>query len=293
MRNKLSPGDRCFDIANGTAMVLLMAVTLYPFLHVAFSSLSNPSLLVRHQGILLRPLGLTLGAYRLVVQNPMIGLGYLNTLFYVVVGTTLNVLLTALSAYVLSRKGFLLRDALMFLAVFTMFFSGGLIPYYLQVRSLGLADSRWALILPTAMSVYNLILMRTSFLGVPDSLEESAKMDGAGDFTVLFRIILPLSLPVVAVMVLYYSVAHWNSWFQAMIFLRDRGLYPLQLILREILISSSTDTMLTSVGGGDKELVGETVKYATIMVATVPILAVYPFLQKYFVKGMMIGAIKG
>jgi putative aldouronate transport system permease protein len=285
--------DQVFRICNVSVMLLLMVLTVYPFLHVAFSSISNPTLLVRHQGPLVAPLGFTLGAYDMVFRNPMIRQGYINTLFYVCLGTSLNVALTAVSAYVLSRKGFYIRNVLMFFAVFTMFFSGGLIPYYLQVRSMGLTNTRLSLIFPTAINTFNLIIMRTGFLSVPDSLEESAKIDGAGDFTVLFRIILPLSLPVVSVMVLFYGVWHWNSWFQAMIFLRDRELYPLQLILREILISSSTDSMLTSVAGGDKEPVGETVKYATIMVATVPILFVYPFLQKYFVKGMMIGAIKG
>jgi putative aldouronate transport system permease protein len=222
----------------------------------------------------------------------MIRQGYLNTIYYVFVGTSLNVAMTSLSAYVLSRKGFYLKNVLMFYAVFTMFFSGGLIPYYLVVRSLGLADSRFSLIFPTALNTFNLIVMRTSFLAVPDSLEESATIDGAGHLTVLFSIILPLSLPVVAVMVLFYGVWHWNSWFQAMIFLRTRELYPLQLILREILIYSSTDTMITSVAAGDKEPVSETVKYATIIVATAPILIAYPFLQRYFIKGMLIGAIK-
>lgn len=185
------------------------------------------------------------------------------------------------------------KNPIMFLIVFTMFFNGGLIPTYLLVNNLGLLDSRWALIIPSAMSAYNLIIMRTSFQGIPVSLEESAKLDGANDFTVLFRIVLPLSMPVVAVMILFYGVGHWNSWFNALIYLRTRDLYPLQLILREILITNSTDSMMTGVGGADKMPIGETIKYATIIVATIPILLLYPFLQKYFVKGVMIGAIKG
>lgn len=293
MAIRRSTGERVFEIFNTVLMLLLMAITSYPFLHVAFSSISEPSALVKHQGPLLMPLGFELGAYEMVFKNPMITKGYANTLFYVIIGTTVNLFITSLSAYVLSRKGVYWKNVLMFIAVFTMFFSGGLIPFYLQVKSLGLTDTRWALIFPIAMSTFNMIVMRTSFQGIPDSMEESAKMDGANDFTVLFRIILPLSLPTIAVMVLFYGVGHWNAWFHAMIFLRSRELYPLQLILREILIASSTDNMMTDVAGLDKEPVGEAIKYATIMVATLPILFVYPFLQKYFVKGMMIGAIKG
>ena len=171
-------------------------------------------------------------------------------------------------------------------------FSGGLIPFYLVVRDLGLADTRMALILPTLISTYNLIIMRTSFAAIPVSLEESAKMDGATDFTVLFKIIIPLSMPVIAVMILFYGVGNWNSWFNAMIFLKTREKYPLQLILREIILSSNTDSMTTDVSSADKELVTETVKYATIMVASLPIMCVYPFLQKYFVKGVMVGSLK-
>lgn len=197
-----------------------------------------------------------------------------------------------LGAYGLSRQNVMWKNPIMFFIVFTMFFSGGLIPSYLLVTGLGMLDSLWALIIPGAVSAFNLIIMRTAFQGIPVSLEESAKLDGANDFTVLVRIILPLSLPVIAVMILFYGVGHWNSWFGALIYLRDRDLYPLQLVLREILITNSTDSMLTAAGPADKMPIGETIKYATIIVATVPILLLYPFLQKYFVKGVMIGAIK-
>lgn len=290
---KRSPGDILFDSVNHIFMVFLIVVTLYPFLYVAFASVSEPYEIVRHQGILLKPLGFSLEAYKLVFENPMILTGYRNTLFYVTVGTSINLLMTSLSAYVLSRKNVMFKNAMMMMVVFTMFFSGGLIPFYLTVRELGLSDSMWAVILPTAMSTYNMIVMRTAFTAIPDSLEESARIDGANDFTILFRIILPLSLPVVAVMILFYAVGHWNAWFNAMIFLRTRDKYPLQIVLREILIASSTDDMTTNVGSLDKEPLGETIKYATIIVATLPILMVYPFLQKYFVQGIMIGALKG
>jgi putative aldouronate transport system permease protein len=291
--NRRNLGDVVFDNFNNILLFILVVATLYPFLYVAFASISEPYQIVKHQGLLLYPLGLNFGSYKLVFQNPMILTGYRNTLVYVVSGTVLNLLMTSFGAYVLSRKNVLWRNVIMFAVVFTMFFNGGLIPFYLTVKNLALTDKLWAMILPTAMSTYNLIVMRTSFAAIPDSMEESAKIDGANDFTILFRIILPLSMPVVAVMILFYGVAHWNAWFNAMIFLRSRENYPLQLILREILIASSTDDMTTGVGSMDKEPVAETIKYATIIVATLPILTVYPFLQKYFVKGIMIGALKG
>lgn len=288
-----SMGERLFDGVNVTFMIVLSAATVYPFLYVLFASLSDPSWVVQMRGLIWYPKGFTIEAYKLVFANPSILTGYVNTLIYVVFGTALNILMTSLGAYALSRQSVMWKNPLMFIIVFTMFFNGGLIPTYLLINELGMLDSRWALIIPSAMSAYNLIIMRTSFQGIPVSLEESAKLDGANDFTVLFRIVLPLSMPVVAVMILFYGVSHWNGWFNALIYLRTRDLYPLQLILREILITNSTDSMMTGVGGADKMPIGETIKYATIIVATVPILLLYPFLQKYFVKGVMIGAIKG
>lgn len=282
-----------FGVANTLLMVLLMGATVYPFLYVLFASVSEPVRIVAHRGVLVHPLGFNPRSYALVFENPMILRGYLNTVLYLFAGTTVNMLMTSLGAYVLSRKNVYWKSTIMFLVAFTMFFSGGLIPYYLVVKGLGLVDRIWALVLPTAISTYNLIIMRTYFQGIPAGMEESAKMDGAGDFTVLFRIVLPLSMPVVAVMILFYGVYHWNSWFPAMVFLRSRERYPLQLILREILVASSTDNMTVAVDNLSKEPLSETIKYATIIVATVPILLVYPLLQKYFVQGVMIGALKG
>ncbi|KAB8136776.1 carbohydrate ABC transporter permease [Gracilibacillus oryzae] len=288
-----SIGERIFDYTNIIFLVLLSLVTLYPLLYILFASISDPTYVAQTRGLMLFPKDLTLEAYRMVFKNPMIITSYINTLIYVAVGTTINILLTSLGAYALSRKKVMWGNLIMFMIVFTMFFEGGLIPLYLLVSELNLIDSRWALILPTAVSAFNLIIMRTAFQGIPDSLEESARIDGAKDFTILFRIILPLSLPVVAVMILFYGVFHWNSWFHAMIFLQDRELFPVQLILREILIANDTSNMTTGVSSVDAMPIGETVKYATIVVATVPILCLYPFLQKYFVKGVMIGGIKG
>ena len=287
-------GDHIFDNINRIIMIFIIVVTLYPFLYVLFASLSDPATLVAHSGVLLYPVGgATLASYKMVFSNSSIGSGYRNTLFLVLVGTAINMLMTSLGAYALSRRGYIGRRALNFFVIFTMFFSGGLIPFYLQVKNVGLLDSLWSLILPKCIATYNLIIMRTAFQGVPDSIEESARLDGANDFTVLIRMFWPLTLPTMAVMILFYAVDHWNAWFYAMIFLQTRTKFPIQLILREILISSDTSQMTTGVGGLETGIVGETIKYSTIIVATIPILIVYPFLQRYFVTGIMIGAVKG
>jgi putative aldouronate transport system permease protein len=212
-------------------------------------------------------------------------------LFIVIVGTLINVILTSFGAYYLSRKGQTASKAVGLFILFTMFFSGGMIPVYLNVDSLGLANKIWAVIIPNAINTFYLFIMKTAFAGIPDSMEESAKLDGANHLTILFRIYMPLSKAVLAVMVLYYGVDHWNAWFNAMLYFRDRSLYPLQLILREILIANDMTQMVNL--SVDTEQIAETIKYAVIVVATMPILCLYPFLQKYFVKGVMIGAIKG
>ncbi|WP_202556081.1 carbohydrate ABC transporter permease [Paenibacillus silvestris] len=292
MLNKVSVSERCFDYINTVLLLLLMVLTVYPLLYVAFASVSDAGSLMGHKGILWRPIGFSLDAYTNVFRNPMIIKGYGNTLFVVLMGLALNITLTAFGAYALSRKSLQYRKPLMLFIIFTMFFSGGLIPLYLTVKGVGLVDSLWALIIPQAINTFNLILMKTAFEAIPDALEESAKMDGANDFVILFRIVLPLSMPVIAVMLLYYGVSHWNSWFNAMIFLQERSLYPLQLVLREILLQGEANAN-TGASDGDAAMLAATLKYATIIVATVPILFVYPFLQKYFVKGALIGAIKG
>ncbi|MEG1891907.1 MAG: carbohydrate ABC transporter permease, partial [Clostridia bacterium] len=249
--------------------------------------------LMRHSGPVLLPKGFSLSAYSVVFKNSSILTGYANTIFYVVVSTALNLALTILGAYVLSRKGFMWGPPIMVLITITMFFSGGMIPTYLLVEGLGMVDTRLALILPTAINTYNLIIMRTSFAAVPDALEESAKIEGANDFQILLRIFIPVSTAVIAVMVLYYAVEHWNSWFQSVLYLRTRSLYPLQLILREILIMNSLDSMKENIDITDLDRVADTIKYATIVISTLPIMVLYPCLQKYFVKGVMIGAVKG
>ena len=244
-----------------------------------------------HSGFLLKPMGFNMQAYLKVFQNPMILKGYANTLFILIVGVILDLIMTALAAYFFSRKGVMFKKPLMLLILFTMFFSGGMIPFYLTLKDMHMINSRWGLIVPFMISTYNMIILRTSFESIPDSLTEAAKIDGAGHMTILFRIILPLSKAIMAVMVLYYGVSIWNGWFWASTILRDRELYPLQVILREILISNDIQAM-NGGAGGDAEAIAQSIKYATIMVATVPILFVYPFLQKYFTSGVMIGAVK-
>lgn len=295
--HKKSPGEIIFEVLNTGFLSFLCVVMLYPLIHVLFASVSNGYELMAHTGLLFKPAGFSLEAYRKVFTNPMIMRGFGNTFFLLVIGVSVNILMTSMAAYVLSRKNVYWKNFIMKMIVFTMFFQGGLVPFFLQVKALGLLDTLWSVIFAFAISAFNMIIMRTYFMTIPDSLEESAKMDGANDFTVLFRIILPVAKPVVATMVLYYGVARWNGYFYVMIFLNDRIKYPISLILREILIANS---MMGIEGGGgiaenmeDDDLIIDTIKFATTMIATVPILLIYPFLQKYFVKGAMIGSVKG
>jgi putative aldouronate transport system permease protein len=284
-----SPADRLGDGLNGLILLALAACMLYPLVHVLTGSLSDPLILASYKGVLLYPHGFTLRAYELVFRNPNIITGYRNTLIVVVAATSLNLVMTSLGAFLLSRPRFAIRKLLTVMVVITMYFGGGLIPRFLVYKNLyHLYDTLLALIIPGAISTWNLIIMRTSFLSVPPSLEESAKIDGAGEVRILIDVILPLSKAVLAVMVLFYGVAHWNAWFDAMVFLRSRELFPLQLILRELLI-----TQQRGAGTDEVELLAENLKYATIIVATVPILCIYPFIQRYFVQGVMVGAIKG
>ncbi|MGG3506420.1 carbohydrate ABC transporter permease [Paenibacillus sp. FSL W8-0187] len=292
MFHKRSLGESIFSVVNTCFMLLLCFVTLYPFLYVLFASLSDPAEIARFRGMLFFPTGFNLDAYKAVIDNPMILTGYRNTLFYVAGGTIINLFMTTLGAYALSRRNVYFNNSIMLIIVITMVFNGGLIPTFLLVNSLGMLDTPWALLLPGAISSFNLIIMRTAFQAVPVSLEESARIDGANDWIIMSRIIVPLSMPVIAVMVLWYAVGHWNSYFSALIYLRDRELFPLQLVLREILISNSTDSMTTDAAATDRLDIGITIKYATIIISTLPILCLYPFLQKYFVHGVLIGALK-
>ncbi len=294
MKIRKSKGEVIFDILIVLFMLLMIVITLYPFWYVITCSFSDSNHLIGDKGLMLLPQGFSLSAYQSVLKNPNIAVGYRNTLFIVVVGTAVNVFMSSLAAFVLTRRQFAIKKVMMTMIIITMYFSGGLVPTYLVVyKYLGLGNTLWALILPGAINTYNMIIMKTNFASIPSSIEESAQIDGANEIVLLFRIVLPLSIPIIAVMVLFYGVAHWNSWFNAMIYIRKPALYPLQLRLREILLINDTSTMTAGSNASDKYNIGESIKYATIMVATVPILVVYPFIQKYFVKGMMIGAVKG
>ncbi len=290
---KKTPMDHVFTLINTLLMIFLMIITLYPFLYVLFASLSDPNEFIAHSGTLLYPLSPNLDSYWAVLNNPNILIGYKNTIFIVVVGTGINLLMTCVGAYFLSRTGPMLKKPIMILITVTMFVDGGMIPNYLLVRDLGMYDTLWALIIPGAISTYNMIIMRTMFQSIPASLEESARIDGAGEWTILFKLILPLSIPTIAVIGLFYAVGHWNSWFSANIYLRDKNKFPLQLILRDIVVKSEVDDMTIGAAFGNSYAMSFTIKYATVIVATVPILILYPWIQKYFVKGVMIGSLKG
>lgn len=294
MKNKIkeSKGVIVFQVINIILMLFLILVTLYPFMYIVFASLSNSIELMKHTGPLLYPLDFNLKSYTAVINNHSIYTGYLNTLIILVGGLALRMFLTCFGAYVLSKKELMLRKPMMILIIITMFISGGMIPTYNLVTGMNLDNTLWALIIPGAIDIFNLIILRTGFESVPQSLIEATRIDGGGDITILLRVIIPLSMSTIAVITLYYAVGIWNSWFDAMLYIRDRDLYPLQLILRDILIQSDTSAMEGGGNLGDVEAISESIKYTVIVVTTIPILVVYPFLQKYFVKGTMLGAVK-
>ena len=287
-----------FDGINILLLGFLALIFTYPMIHVLMASFSDPIRLLTHIGPMFTPKGFSIEGYKIVLKNPNILSGYKNTLIYISFGTALNIFMTSLGAYVLSRRNLMCRKVLTIGIVFTMYFSGGLIPNFLLVRNLGMLNTRWAIIIPGAISTWNMIVMKTAFQQVPASLEESAKIDGANDFVILFRIILPVAKATLAVMILFYAVGRWNAWFNAMIYLRNRELWPLQLLLREILIVNAVgsgntvgaEVVLEDTGG--VFLLQELVKYCTIIIATVPILFAYPFAQRYFMKGVMLGSLK-
>ena len=294
MKIKTPTSERIFNVFNVILMLILTVIMFYPIWYVVCASFSVSDRLIAHSGLLLLPEGFSLAAYEGVFKNAMIVKGYINTISIVVGGTFINIILTAIAAYCLSQKNVLWSGVVMRLVTITMFITGGLIPTYLLItRTFHLGNSYLALILPTAITTYYLIIMRTSFSTIPESLIESARLDGASHIQVLFKIVIPLSKSILAVMVLYYAVNHWNSWFPASIYIKERTKFPLQLILREILIQNDTYSMSQDAMAMDQYSIGETIKYAIIVVATIPILLVYPFLQRYFTKGVLIGAVKG
>jgi putative aldouronate transport system permease protein len=292
-----STEDIIFNIINLFILTVVLFLVLYPLYFIIIASVSDP-VLVNSGQVYLYPRGISFDGYSRVMANNEIWMGYRNTIFYTILGTIINLIVTIPASYALSRKDLQGRNVIMALFTITMFFSGGLIPTYLVVRSLKLVNTFWALMLPGAISTYNLIVSRTYMQNnIPLELQEAAKIDGCSNTRLFVRIVLPLSAPIIAVMALFYGVNHWNQYFNALIYISNKNLKPLQLILRDILLQSSY--MASSLSADDAESmafqarIAETIKYCVIIVSSLPILAVYPFLQKYFTKGVMLGAIKG
>ncbi len=286
MKIKESLGERVFQVVNLVFLLTLSILCIYPLWHVVMASFSSSEALYSHTGLMLWPVDFTLEAYERVLNNKEIYIGYYNTIKILVLGVGTQMIMTTLCAYCLSRRDFLLRRPIMLMITFTMFFSGGIIPIYMNLSNMDLLDKTQGLILPLAMSTYNMIILRTSIEALPDSLIEAAQIDGAGHFTILFKIVLPLVKATLAVLVMYYGVAWWNEWFWSTRVFSDPNMYPLAAVLRRILIVDVETEMDAGLA------TAEGVKYAMIVVSTLPILCVYPFIQKYFTKGVMLGAVK-
>ncbi len=283
-------GEKFADVCIYAVMLLLMLAMVYPVWYVIVASFSNSTEIAKNPGIMFWPKTFELQAYRMVFVHPMFRRGFLNTIRILAVGIPLSMFLTLLCGYFMSLKGMKLKGILVGLITFTMFFGGGLIPDYLNIKSLGLTDTLWSLIVPGALSVYNAIICKTAIQALPDSLSESAYIDGASDIRIMFQIVTPLIKPTLAVLTLYYTVGKWNNWFSASIYIRKEELMPIQNVLRGILLSNSQDDGLR---GDQYDKFAETIKYAAIVISSIPIMCIYPFLQKYFTKGVMIGAVKG
>jgi len=273
-------------------LLVVVVVTLYPFLHMLAVSLSSDVHVMKNT-VSFWPKGFNLNMYKLVLGDSQIWVAYKNTLIYTVLGTFISLVVTSTGAYALSRSDMALRKSFTLLIVVTMFFSGGMIPTFLVVRSLELVDTVWGMVLPGAVSTWNLILMRTFFSGIPKELEESGRIDGLNDIGIFIRIIVPLSKASFATIALFYAVGMWNNFIYPLLYLRSPDLFPLQVLLRNLVLAGSASSGDVTSIGGDNMVIEESLKYATIMVSTLPILIVYPFVQKYFVKGAMIGAVKG
>ena len=291
---KQEHGEFAFDALNIALLTVGVVVCMYPLYFVVIASFSDPTLVNSGQ-VLFWPRGISWEGYQELMTYRPLWRGYANTILYTTVGTTLNVVVTLLAGYALSRQDLPGRNGLMFFFAFTMLFSGGLIPRYLVVRNLGLLNTMWAMVLPTALGVYYLIICRTFFATtVPNELLDSARIDGAGNTTFFLRVVLPISPALIAILILYYAVQHWNTFFDALIFLTDRDRHPLQLVLRSLIIMNESSAMDTDPMAQDaKQRLADLIKYGAIVVSSLPVMILYPFLQRYFVKGVMIGSIKG
>lgn len=288
-------GDRLFDCINVALLSVVLFLVLYPLYVIVISSFSDPDL-VNAGEIWLIPHDITFEGYQRILSDDSIWTGYRNSIMYTVIGTSINVLLTITSGYALSRKDLVGRQFFILIIVFTMFFSGGIIPSYLLVKEFGMVNTMWALIIPSAVTAFNVIITRTFFqTTIPDELLEASQMDGCRNIVFFIRIVLPLSVPIIAVMVLFSAVSHWNSYFNALIYLQDESLYPLQLILRKILVANEAQAAMVDNLNEimEQQRIADLMKYGVIIVSSLPVLVLYPFLQKYFVKGLMIGSVKG
>lgn len=292
--NKLSMDDRIFVCCNNAILVLISLLVLYPIVYVISASFSDPWAILSGK-VWLLPVNFNVKAYTVVFQYQKVWLGFVNSFIYMTVGTTINVIMTIFAAYPLSRKDFFGGTLWSFVFAFTMWFSGGMIPTYLLVKDLGLINSRWAMILPSALTIYNVIVTRTYFqTSIPHEIFEAARIDGCNDFKFLRGIAIPLATPVIAVIALFYAVGHWNSFMPAFLYLQDYKKFPIQIILREILIMNASDQITANLDIVDEsQQLSEQLKYALIVVASLPTVILYPFAQKYFVKGVMLGAVKG
>lgn len=294
-RQRETKGDRIFNFVNNLIITFMVIIVLYPLIYVVSSSFSDPVAVMAGK-VRLLPVDFSLMGYEAVFKSNQIWLGYGNTVFYTVCGTIINVIMTIMAAYPLSRKDLKGRNFIMFLFSFTMFFGGGMIPTYLLIKDLGMINTRWALLIPNAMGVWNVILARTFFQSnIPVELLEASQLDGCSNWTFIVKIVIPLSKAIIAVITLYYAVGHWNAYFNALLYLKDAKLYPLQIILRNILIQNQVDnSMMMDIEELElRQYLNALLKYSLIVVASVPVLVAYPFVQKYFVKGVMIGSIKG
>ena len=296
---KETRGDQIFNGINIFILTIILILTFYPVLFVIIASISDPDL-VNTGKVILIPKGISFDGYRNVFKDPRILTSYRNTIFYTVFGTTFNLIVTLPAAYALSRKDFIGRNFFTSLFMVTMFFGGGLIPTYLLIKNLRMLNTIWVMLIPGLTSMWNLVITRTFFeTNIPSELKDAAEIDGCSNFRLFFSIVLPLSSAIIAVMALFFGVGHWNSYFNALIYLSDKNLFPLQLILREILVKSEFDAEMLLIGSHDAHALSdelkaaEQIKYALIIVSTLPIMLVYPFIQKFFVKGVMVGAIKG
>jgi len=288
----LKPKFGIFDVILYVLLFGIAASALYPFIYMIAVSLSGTVPVLKGE-VFLWPKDFNLNTYKAVFDKPEIGRAYLNTILYTALGTTISLLVTAAGAYALSKRDMLFRRGFMVMVTITLFFSGGMIPTFLVVRSYHLLDTIWAMVLPGAISTWNLIVMRTFFSGMPQEVEESGKIDGLNDIGIFFRLVLPLSKAILATIGLFYGVAIWNNFFSALLYLRDADLFPLQVIVRNMVLQGAGGANGAANVGGDAMIVDESLKYATIIVTTVPILLIYPFLQKYFAKGALIGSVKG